>query len=160
MIPRLHRQSISSPPISTSTAQSRGIAAEYHPKLHALAHQATSVLFFAMAAYAAIYGVTYAYVLHHIVNVIAAWLMIVYYASGRESGFRGVARLLENKESVVEFKSKESVDFKSKESVDLKSKESVYLKSKSSRSVVPEHDSKQGKRMDGNNGGKVEGKVP
>lgn len=53
-----------------------------------------------MAAYAAIYGVTYAYVLHHIVNVIFAWLMVVYYANGRESGFKGVARLLENKESV------------------------------------------------------------
>lgn len=99
-----------------------------------------------MAAYAAIYGVTYAYVLHHIVNVIAAWLMIVYYASGRESGLKGVARLLENKESVVEYKGKESVELKNKES----------------RSVVLEHDSKEARRIEGNGngGGKVEGKVP
>lgn len=51
-----------------------------------------------MAAYAAIYGVTYAYLLHHIVNVVAAWLMIVYYASGQEGGLRGVARLLESED--------------------------------------------------------------
>jgi len=86
-----------------------------------------------MAAYAAIYGVTYAYVLHHIVNVISAWLMIVYYASGRESGFKGVARLLGNKEG-------------------------VDSKSKAIEGVVVGYEPKEGKRIGGN--GKVEGKVP
>jgi glycosylphosphatidylinositol deacylase len=61
-----------------------------------LAHHTTSVLLFAMAFYAAVYGVTYAYLLHVCGNSIAAWLMIVYYANGREGGIRGVTDLLEN----------------------------------------------------------------
>ncbi|TGJ80396.1 hypothetical protein E0Z10_g8368 [Xylaria hypoxylon] len=38
----------------------------------------TNVLFFATAVYAAIYGVTYAYVLHYLVNLIAAWLVAIH----------------------------------------------------------------------------------
>ncbi|KAI0549090.1 GPI inositol-deacylase [Xylaria curta] len=38
----------------------------------------TNVLFFAIAVYAAIYGVSYAYVLHHLVNGIAAWLVAIH----------------------------------------------------------------------------------
>ncbi|KAI8951057.1 GPI inositol-deacylase [Xylaria longipes] len=38
----------------------------------------TNVLFFATAVYAAVYGVSYAYVLHHLVNVIAAWLVAIH----------------------------------------------------------------------------------
>lgn len=64
------------------------------------AHHITSVMLFAMAFYAAVYGVTYAYLLHFIVNGVAAWLMVVYYASGRESGIRGVTDLLENEGEV------------------------------------------------------------
>ncbi|KAI0532561.1 PGAP1-like protein-domain-containing protein [Xylaria digitata] len=38
----------------------------------------TNVLFFATAVYAAVYGVTYAYVLHYLVNLIAAWLVAIH----------------------------------------------------------------------------------
>ncbi|KAJ2975910.1 hypothetical protein NUW58_g8229 [Xylaria curta] len=38
----------------------------------------TNILFFSTAVYAAVYGVSYAYVLHHLVNVIAAWLVAIH----------------------------------------------------------------------------------
>ncbi|KAI1425271.1 PGAP1-like protein-domain-containing protein [Xylaria sp. FL1777] len=38
----------------------------------------TNVLFFATAVYAAVYGVSYAYVLHYLVNLIAAWLVAIH----------------------------------------------------------------------------------
>ena len=38
----------------------------------------TNVLFFGTAVYAAVYGVSYAYVLHYLVNVIAAWLVAIH----------------------------------------------------------------------------------
>ncbi|KAI0490129.1 GPI inositol-deacylase [Xylaria cf. heliscus] len=38
----------------------------------------TNILFFATAVYAAVYGVSYAYVLHHLVNVIVAWLVAIH----------------------------------------------------------------------------------
>jgi hypothetical protein len=42
----------------------------------------TSVLFCALAGYAAIYGVTYAYLLHHIVNLAAFWLVCLHFFGG------------------------------------------------------------------------------
>ena len=140
MIPRLHRfrkpSTISPSSTTTSSTQLKQVS-DYHPKLQSLAHQATSVLFFAMAAYAAIYGVTYAYVLHYIVNVISAWLMVVYYASGSESGLKGMARLLENRES-------------------------LNSRSKEGRSGAERElkDASSGRKMDGVGNGKVEKKVP
>lgn len=44
----------------------------------------TSMLLFTLAVYAAIYGVSYAYLLHHLANLLAAWLVVVYFFS---SGF-------------------------------------------------------------------------
>lgn len=44
----------------------------------------TSMILFTLAVYAAIYGVSYAYLLHHLANLLAAWLVIVYFFS---SGF-------------------------------------------------------------------------
>ncbi|KAJ8124976.1 hypothetical protein O1611_g8665 [Lasiodiplodia mahajangana] len=38
----------------------------------------TNILFFATAVYAAVYGVSYAYVLHYLVNLIAAWLVAIH----------------------------------------------------------------------------------
>ncbi|KAI5292550.1 GPI inositol deacylase, partial [Ascosphaera acerosa] len=38
----------------------------------------TSILFFWLATYSALYGVTRAYQLHHIVNVVVAWLVAVH----------------------------------------------------------------------------------
>lgn len=38
----------------------------------------TNVILFSIGAYAAIYGVTYAYVLHHLANILCAWLVFVH----------------------------------------------------------------------------------
>jgi len=38
----------------------------------------TNVLLFSLAVYAAVYGVTYAYVLHQLVNGLCAWLALVH----------------------------------------------------------------------------------
>ncbi|KAJ5665419.1 uncharacterized protein N7477_007867 [Penicillium maclennaniae] len=38
----------------------------------------TSVIFFAIAVYSAIYGVTYAYLLHHLANLLSAWFVGIY----------------------------------------------------------------------------------
>lgn len=37
---------------------------------------------FGLALYAAIYGVTYAYRLHYIVNALCAWLLIIHLSHG------------------------------------------------------------------------------
>ncbi|KAJ5149134.1 hypothetical protein N7448_000712 [Penicillium atrosanguineum] len=38
----------------------------------------TSIIFFAIAIYSAIYGVTYAYLLHHLANLLSAWFVGIY----------------------------------------------------------------------------------
>ena len=38
----------------------------------------TNVAFFALACYAAVYGVSFAYMLHHFVNGVCAWLVGVH----------------------------------------------------------------------------------
>lgn len=38
----------------------------------------TSILLFGIAFYAAVYGVSYAYMLHYLVNMVAAWLVIIH----------------------------------------------------------------------------------
>lgn len=48
------------------------------PRLHGPWRFVTSVLFFGIAVYAAVYGVTYAYMLHHLVNIVAAWLVMIH----------------------------------------------------------------------------------
>lgn len=42
----------------------------------------TNILFFAFALYAAVYGVTYAYHLHPLVNALCAWLFVVHLSAG------------------------------------------------------------------------------
>jgi glycosylphosphatidylinositol deacylase len=39
----------------------------------------TNAFLFAIGAYAAVYGVTYAYVLHHLANILCAWLVTIHY---------------------------------------------------------------------------------
>lgn len=39
----------------------------------------TNVFLFAIGAYAAVYGVTYAYVLHHLANILCAWLVTIHF---------------------------------------------------------------------------------
>jgi hypothetical protein len=38
----------------------------------------TSVLLFCIAVYSAVYGVSYAYISHHLVNILAGWLVSIY----------------------------------------------------------------------------------
>ncbi|KAK2064306.1 PGAP1-domain-containing protein [Colletotrichum caudatum] len=48
------------------------------PRVSGRMRHLTSVLLFGTAIYAAIYGVSYAYMLHYLVNFIAAWLVVVH----------------------------------------------------------------------------------
>lgn len=54
----------------------------------------TYILLFFLAAYSAIYGVSYAYLLHHLANILAAWLVVIYLSSGGFS-LRRLLRILE-----------------------------------------------------------------
>ncbi|KAF2279178.1 GPI inositol-deacylase-like protein [Westerdykella ornata] len=49
------------------------------PPLHSRFNVLTSTLLFAIGAYAAIYGVSYAYVLHHLINILAAWFVLIHF---------------------------------------------------------------------------------
>ncbi|KAK4936441.1 GPI inositol deacylase [Elasticomyces elasticus] len=42
---------------------------------------ATNLLFFALAVYSALYGMTYAYRLHYIANIIALWLVLLHFSN-------------------------------------------------------------------------------
>lgn len=42
----------------------------------------TNSLMFGLALYAAIYGVTYAYRLHYLVNTLCAWLFVIHLSNG------------------------------------------------------------------------------
>lgn len=42
---------------------------------------ATNLLFFVLAVYAALYGMTYAYRLHYIANIIALWLVVLHFTA-------------------------------------------------------------------------------
>lgn len=52
----------------------------------------TSILLFGIAMYAAVYGVTYAYMLHHLVNIAVAWLVAIHSsdAAWNLAGIRGI----------------------------------------------------------------------
>jgi hypothetical protein len=51
------------------------------PRVNGRARYVTNVLTFLSALYAAIYGVTYAYRLHHLLNILAAWLFAIHISS-------------------------------------------------------------------------------
>ncbi|KAI0393507.1 GPI inositol-deacylase [Xylariaceae sp. FL0594] len=53
----------------------------------------TNMLFFATAIFAAVYGVSYAYMLHFLVNVIAAWLVAIH-STADSWAFTGIKSLL------------------------------------------------------------------
>jgi len=59
------------------------------PRLPGKARLVTNVLLFGLALVAAVYGVTYAYLLHQLVNGLAAWLVIVHFCA---DGWMGLAR--------------------------------------------------------------------
>ncbi|KAL4941914.1 hypothetical protein BDV06DRAFT_193395 [Aspergillus oleicola] len=48
------------------------------PRVTTRVRHFTSILFFSIAVYSAVYGVSYAYLLHHLVNVLAGWLVSIY----------------------------------------------------------------------------------
>ncbi|KAI7164389.1 GPI inositol-deacylase-like protein [Hortaea werneckii] len=49
----------------------------------------TNIALFAFALYAAVYGVTYAYRLHHLVNALCAWLFLIHLSAPSSSGSGG-----------------------------------------------------------------------
>ncbi|KAL8699261.1 MAG: hypothetical protein Q9201_006105 [Fulgogasparrea decipioides] len=53
----------------------------------------TNILFFFLAVYAAVYGVTYAYRLYHLVNCVAAWLVMLHF-SGNDISLSGLTNIL------------------------------------------------------------------
>lgn len=48
----------------------------------------TNVFLFSIGAYAAVYGVTYAYVLHHLANILCAWLVAIHFHPSGQSPAR------------------------------------------------------------------------
>jgi GPI inositol-deacylase len=54
----------------------------------------TNFLLFAIAIYAAVYGVTYAYLLHQLVNILCAWLVAIHFTTSSFSLSR-INRLLD-----------------------------------------------------------------
>ncbi|MCJ1474460.1 GPI inositol deacylase [Lambiella insularis] len=57
----------------------------------------TNIIFFFLALYAAIYGVTYAYQLHHLVNLATAWLVALHFSASNLS-LSGLTQMLEGGE--------------------------------------------------------------
>ncbi|KAL8672292.1 MAG: hypothetical protein Q9168_003235 [Polycauliona sp. 1 TL-2023] len=55
----------------------------------------TNILFFSLAVYAAVYGTTFAYLLHHIVNGVAAWLVALHF-SGSDLSVSRLTRILDS----------------------------------------------------------------
>lgn len=64
------------------------------PRVTSRARHITNILLFMLAVYAAVYGVTYAYALHHIVNWVCAWLVAVHFSSS-EVSLQGLGQILE-----------------------------------------------------------------
>jgi glycosylphosphatidylinositol deacylase len=48
------------------------------PRVTSQLKQVTSILLFGISIYAAVYGVSYAYMLHYLVNLVAGWLVIIH----------------------------------------------------------------------------------
>ncbi|KAH6997495.1 PGAP1-like protein-domain-containing protein [Ilyonectria sp. MPI-CAGE-AT-0026] len=64
------------------------------PQLTSWLRHVTSVLLFVTALYAAVYGVSHAYMLHYLVNIIAVWLVVVHSTSDSWS-FSGFGAIFE-----------------------------------------------------------------
>jgi glycosylphosphatidylinositol deacylase len=70
------------------------------PQVRSGLRHVTSVLLFCTALCAAIYGVSHAYVLHHLVNTIAAWLVVVHATSNAWS-FAGIGAMFDGRHGGV-----------------------------------------------------------
>lgn len=55
------------------------------PRVKGRLRHITTVLCLCTALYAGAYGITYAYMLHHLVHLISTWLVLIYLASGSSS---------------------------------------------------------------------------
>ncbi|KAF4239134.1 hypothetical protein CNMCM8980_003991 [Aspergillus fumigatiaffinis] len=51
------------------------------PRVTTRLKHVTSTILFAIAVYSAVYGVSYAYLLHHLANILAAWFVVIYFFS-------------------------------------------------------------------------------
>jgi len=60
------------------------------PRVSGRTRYVTNLLLFASALYAAVYGTTYAYRLHHLVNVLALWIFVLHLS---QSGYVAVPKL-------------------------------------------------------------------
>ncbi|KAL8701576.1 MAG: hypothetical protein Q9224_000441 [Gallowayella concinna] len=69
------------------------------PRVSARLTYVTNILFSTLAVYAAVYGITYAYLLHHIVNGVAAWLVALHF-SGSDLSLSGLTRILDGEGDV------------------------------------------------------------
>lgn len=58
----------------------------------------TYMILFCLAGYSAVYGVTFAYLLHHVANIFSAWLVVLYLVSGGFS-IRRIFRILEGEDN-------------------------------------------------------------
>lgn len=65
------------------------------PRVQSRFRLLTNVFLFSVAAYAAIYGVSYAYVLHHLANILCAWLVAIHFDVSSISAGR-IDGMLEN----------------------------------------------------------------
>lgn len=66
------------------------------PRIITKVRWATNMLFFVLAIYAAVYGMSYAYRLHHITNIVALWLVILHFSHNPGFSFGGIKTMLEN----------------------------------------------------------------
>ncbi|KAI7255173.1 PGAP1-domain-containing protein, partial [Hortaea werneckii] len=60
-------------------------AGDMVPRVTSRIRYLTNIALFAFALYAAVYGVTYAYRLHHLVNALCAWLFLIHLSSSSRS---------------------------------------------------------------------------
>ncbi|CAO2653726.1 Nn.00g031370.m01.CDS01 [Neocucurbitaria sp. VM-36] len=65
------------------------------PRVQSRMSLLTNILIFSIGAYAAVYGVTYAYVLHHLANILCAWLVAIHFDVSTLS-LEKISTLLEN----------------------------------------------------------------
>ncbi|KAI9807690.1 MAG: GPI inositol deacylase [Sarcosagium campestre] len=78
------------------------------PRITSRIRYVTSILLFSLAMYAAIYGMTYAYLLHHLVNVVAAWLVALHFSASSFS-ISGITSMLEGDESADDAATADSI---------------------------------------------------
>ena len=67
------------------------------PRLTGRSRYVTNLMLFGVAVYAAVYGVSYAYMLHHLVNGLCAWLVAVHF-SGSQFSLDGLGKMMEGED--------------------------------------------------------------